>query len=69
VLSTFGGAIEGILHYAPLQALVFNDQGLLFEALGPKRDFVEDQANLVGWDGRYPNERFHTQRRGMGRRA
>ncbi len=49
VLSTFGGAIEGVLHYAPLQALVFNHQGLLFEALGPKGTLWKTRR--ISWDG------------------
>jgi hypothetical protein len=49
VISTFGGAIEGVLHYAPLQALVFNDQGLLFEALGPKGSLWKTRR--ISWDG------------------
>ncbi len=50
VLSTFGsGVIEGVLHYAPLQALVFNHQGLLFEALGPKGTLWKTRR--ISWDG------------------
>lgn len=49
VLSTFGGAIEGVLHYTPLQALIFNHQELLFEALGPKGTLWKTRR--ISWDG------------------
>jgi hypothetical protein len=49
LISTFGGAIVASIRYPPQRAVIFNHQGLFFEAVGPSGRLWKSRR--ISWDG------------------